>query len=179
MLRYIFFFFRPHLSTNSGFLQQVLFDLGALDGSSHVEMDVDVFPKARRVVVANGFSVAECWKGRKRKEFLTLSTCHQIYLTPLGSPTAWHTARFRLGLVWFLDFTFKDGVCLEHLLFNPGVLTTDGCQELQDQFGALSLSCSRFTASIEPPQNTKSRFVDLLLGMLCNYYTLLLENKQP
>lgn len=52
-------FFQPHLSTNSGLLQQVLFDLGSLDGSSHVEMDVDVFPKARRVVVANGFGVAK------------------------------------------------------------------------------------------------------------------------
>lgn len=65
---------------------------------------------------------------------------------------------FNRQCIWlsflFLDFTFKDGVCLKDLLFNPRVLTTDGCQELQDQFGALSLSCSRFTTGIEPPQNT-------------------------
>lgn len=49
----------PYLSTDSGFLQQVLLYLGSLYGSSLVEMDVNVFPKTRRVVVADGFSVAK------------------------------------------------------------------------------------------------------------------------
>ena len=51
--------FVPYLSTNSGFLQQVLLYLGSLYGSSLVEMDVDVFSKTRRVVVADCFSVAK------------------------------------------------------------------------------------------------------------------------
>lgn len=41
--------------------------------------------------------------------------------------------------------TLQDRVGLQNLLFNPGVLTTDGCQELKDQFGAFSLSCTRLT----------------------------------
>lgn len=41
--------------------------------------------------------------------------------------------------------TFQDRVGLQNLLLYPGVLTTDGCQELKDQFGAFSLSCSRLT----------------------------------
>lgn len=39
--------------------------------------------------------------------------------------------------------TLQDGVGLQDLLLNPGVLTTDGRQKLKDQFGALSLSSSR------------------------------------
>ncbi len=48
-----------YLSTDSGFLQQVLLYLGSLYGSSLVEMDVNVFPKTGRVVIADCFSVAE------------------------------------------------------------------------------------------------------------------------
>lgn len=51
-----------YLSTDSGFLQQVLLYLGSLYGSSLVEMDIDVFPKTRRVVIADCFSVAKGWK---------------------------------------------------------------------------------------------------------------------
>ncbi len=51
-----------YLATHSGLLQQVLLDLGSLDGSSLVEVDVDVFPEAAGVVVTDGFSVPEgCW----------------------------------------------------------------------------------------------------------------------
>ena len=42
-----------------GFLQKVLLDLGAFDGSGFVEVDVDVLPEPRRVVVANRFRVSE------------------------------------------------------------------------------------------------------------------------
>lgn len=55
-----------YLSTDSGLLQQVLLDLGSLDGSSLVEMDVDVFPETRRVVVADCFSVAKGWRRRSQ-----------------------------------------------------------------------------------------------------------------
>lgn len=41
--------------------------------------------------------------------------------------------------------TLKDGVGFQHLLFDPGVLPTDGSQKLQDQLGALRLPCSRLT----------------------------------
>lgn len=43
--------------------------------------------------------------------------------------------------------TLKDGVGFQHLLFNPGVLATDGSQKLQDQLGALGLPCSRLTTA--------------------------------
>ena len=43
--------------------------------------------------------------------------------------------------------TFHDGVSLEDLLLDPRVLTADGRQELQDQFGALRLSSTRLTAA--------------------------------
>lgn len=43
--------------------------------------------------------------------------------------------------------TLKDRVGFQHLLFDPGVLPTDGSQKLQDQFGALRLSGSRLTTA--------------------------------
>lgn len=42
--------------------------------------------------------------------------------------------------------TLQDGVGLQDLLLDPGVLTADGRQKLKDQFGALSLSRSRLAA---------------------------------
>ena len=48
---------RGYLSADPGLLQQVLLYLGSLDGSSLVEVDVDVLPEARGVVVTDGFSV--------------------------------------------------------------------------------------------------------------------------
>ena len=45
-----------------GFLQKVLLDLGAFDGSGFVEVDVDVLPEPRRVVVSNGLGVPESLK---------------------------------------------------------------------------------------------------------------------
>lgn len=39
--------------------------------------------------------------------------------------------------------TFQDGGGFQHLLLNPGVLPAYGRQELQDQLGALGLSCPR------------------------------------
>lgn len=74
-----FFFFYPHLSTNSGFLQQVLFDLGSFNGSSNVEMNVNVFPEARRVVVANSFSVAKSLKETREKR---VNSHSRVYTQP-------------------------------------------------------------------------------------------------
>lgn len=37
---------RAHLATDTGLLQQVLLDLGTLDGTPLVEVDIDVLPKA-------------------------------------------------------------------------------------------------------------------------------------
>lgn len=51
--------------------------------------------------------------------------------------------------------TLQDGVGLQNLLLYPGVLTTDGCQELKDQFGAFSLSCSRLTTEHEHTRRHK------------------------
>lgn len=50
--------------------------------------------------------------------------------------------------------TLQDGVGLQDLLLNPGVLTTDGGQKLKDQFGALSLSRSRLTAGHQTQTHT-------------------------
>lgn len=44
-----------------------------------------------------------------------------------------------------LRLTFQDRRGLQDLLLNPGVLTTDGCEELQNQFCALSLPSSGLT----------------------------------
>lgn len=44
---------------NTGLLQQVLFNAGPLDGPSFGEVDVDVLPKATRVVIADGFGVTK------------------------------------------------------------------------------------------------------------------------
>ena len=44
---------------DSGFFQKVLLDLGTFNRSGLVEEDVDVFAEAGRVVVTNGFGVAE------------------------------------------------------------------------------------------------------------------------
>lgn len=46
-----------HLAAHTGLLQQVLLDLGALDGTPLVEVDVDVLPEAARVVIADGLGV--------------------------------------------------------------------------------------------------------------------------
>lgn len=48
-----------HLSTHSRLLQQVLLYLGSFDGSSLVEVDVDVFSKATGVVVTDRLGVAK------------------------------------------------------------------------------------------------------------------------
>lgn len=48
--------------------------------------------------------------------------------------------------------TFQDGRGLQDLLLDPGVLPADGCQELQDQLGALGLPSSRFTAATHRKQ---------------------------
>lgn len=50
---------RAHLATDPGLLQQVLLDLGALDGTPLVEVDINVLPKAAGVVVADGLGIAK------------------------------------------------------------------------------------------------------------------------
>lgn len=49
------------------------------------------------------------------------------------------------SIIWGL--TFQNGICLQDLLLNPGVLPTDRCQELQNQFCAFCLPRSRFTTA--------------------------------
>lgn len=49
------------------------------------------------------------------------------------------------SIIWGL--TFQNGICLQDLLLNPGVLTADRCQELQNQFCALCLPCSGLTTA--------------------------------
>lgn len=48
-----------HLSTHSGFLQQVLLDLGSFDGPSLVEVDIDVLSEATGVIITDGLGVAK------------------------------------------------------------------------------------------------------------------------
>ena len=55
----------PHLAADPGLLQQVLLYLGPLDGSSLVEVDVDVLPEAAGVVVADGLGVAKGCEGNR------------------------------------------------------------------------------------------------------------------
>ena len=55
-----------HLSADSGLLQQVLLHLGPFDGSSLVEVDVDVFAETAGVVVPDGFGVAERCMGEDK-----------------------------------------------------------------------------------------------------------------
>ncbi len=50
-------------------LQQILFDVGALDGAVLVEADVDVLAEARRVVVAHRLGVAECCVKKTNNNF--------------------------------------------------------------------------------------------------------------
>lgn len=50
--------------------------------------------------------------------------------------------------------TLQDGVGLQDLLLDPGVLTTDGRQKLKDQFGALGLSRSRLPAGHQTQTHT-------------------------
>lgn len=50
------------------------------------------------------------------------------------------------AFVYALELTFQNGCGLQDLLLYPGVLAADGCQELQDQLGALRLSSSRLAA---------------------------------
>lgn len=51
----------------------------------------------------------------------------------------------KIAALFFL--TLKDRVGFQHLLFDPGMLPTDGSQKLQDQLSALSLPCSRLTTA--------------------------------
>lgn len=60
-------FFSSYLPTDSGFLQQVLLYLGSLYCSSLVEMNIDVLPKTRRIVIADCFSISKSC-GRKHRQ---------------------------------------------------------------------------------------------------------------
>lgn len=48
-----------YLSADPGLLQQVLLNLGPFYCSSLVEVDVNVFPKTRGVVIANSFGISK------------------------------------------------------------------------------------------------------------------------
>lgn len=43
--------------------------------------------------------------------------------------------------------TFHHRICLQDLLFNPWMLTTDGCKELQNQLGALRFASARLSTA--------------------------------
>ena len=65
-----------HLPADAGLLQQVLLYLGSLDGSSLVEVDVDVLPEAGRVVVPDRLGVPERCRCRIRNSgFIVLMCC--------------------------------------------------------------------------------------------------------
>lgn len=49
----------PHLTTNSGLLQQILLHSGPFNGPSFGEANVDVLPKSTGVVIANGFGITK------------------------------------------------------------------------------------------------------------------------
>ena len=69
-------FLCPDLSADAGLLQQVLLYLGSLDGSSLVEVDVDVLPEAGRVVVPDRLGVPERCRCRIRNSgFIVLMWC--------------------------------------------------------------------------------------------------------
>lgn len=53
---------------------------------------------------------------------------------------------------YYSHLTFKDGCGLQDLLLYPGVLTTDGCKELQNQLCTLGLPSSRLTTITQRDQ---------------------------
>lgn len=71
-----------YLRNKPGFLEQILFYFGALDGTLLVEVDVDVLAEAARVVVANGFRIAKRLQNRIGLENLLFDP---IVLTGYGS----------------------------------------------------------------------------------------------
>lgn len=119
---------RAHLATDPGLLQQVLLDLGALDGTPLVEVDIDVLPKAARVVVADGLGIPKRFRVGRGSRARPAPTQPPA---PSASPGP----------------TFQDGGGFQHLLLDPRVLPADGRQELQDQLGALGLPCPRLPAA--------------------------------
>lgn len=51
---------RAHLPADSRFLQQVLLYFGALDGTTLVKVDVNVFAEAAGVVITDGLGIPKC-----------------------------------------------------------------------------------------------------------------------
>lgn len=48
-----------HLVDNSGLLQEILLNLGSLNGSLMIKVDVDVLPKSTGIVISDGFGISK------------------------------------------------------------------------------------------------------------------------
>ena len=92
-----------HLVDNPWLLQEVLFNHGTLDDTIGRKVNVNVLAKTTRVVVALRFCIT---KGCRSNDTAMINSVIQL-LTYIR--------------------TFQDGVGLQNLLFDPGVLATDSC----------------------------------------------------
>lgn len=57
---------QPHLMADTRLLQKILLHPSTFDHSVLVEEDLQIFPEATGVVVADGFSVSKRWVGQNR-----------------------------------------------------------------------------------------------------------------
>ena len=76
-------------------LQQVLLDLGALDDTRTVEVDVDVLAEPGRVIVADRFRVTERFQDRVRFQYLLLDP--GVFATDRGQILQDQLCTFRLA----------------------------------------------------------------------------------
>ena len=54
------FFTGTHLRDNSGFLKEVLFDLGTFYTPSLIKVDINVLAESARVVIPDCFCISKC-----------------------------------------------------------------------------------------------------------------------
>ena len=65
-----------------------------------------------------------------------------------------------------MSVTLKDGVGLEDLLFDPGVLPTHSGQVLQHELGALSFTCSRLPTVTQTHTHTHTQKTTQIMYIL-------------